>query len=472
MLQPGAVERRLPEVGAVQEGRAQARAVCRRLLAMDALDAFERAGGGDAAAFVLARLPAHCAHVFCCTECRRVANALQDGGGKDLSFNEIGMSASMLRIAAAHGAGHMRCAKRSSAALRTAVGLEDAARALEVEALAPEGGEPPPLPRDLRPTTVAAAVAGAVGGTPAAPAAPAAPDEGGPAGEAASSDVARLRRDAKNCLEQPPRALACGDAPLVRIPVLGRAVRVFGDWVAICAYCGALAKLTPEARFRADPCCMRCDFAMLRGKAAERALLAQVPKPPPPCCRYCGKQESPGASKFKEVAAPADTGGRNAAVPPPLRKCWCVARSNRRPTVGAYPPPVCVRQVLSPALPRLARAGAPGPAHQRHLRAHFVQGAAHPGRADGEALSGRGRGRDGHARRAQDAQNVQDHEAAAGQGGRPRAAPEPATGCVITNTMTNVLNTTPNPAMTPMINSSKAGIVRAVARERADAWVC
>lgn len=126
---------------------------------------------------------------------------------------------------------------------------------------------------------------------------------------------------------------------------------------------------------------------------------------------------------------------------------------------------LCI-QVLPPALPRLARAGAPGPTNQRHLRAHFVQGAAHPGRADGEALPGRGRGRDGHARRAQGAQNVQDHEAAAGQGGRPRAAPELATGCVITNTMTNVLNTTPNPAMTPMTNSSKAGIAWMAGRVR------
>ena len=347
---------------------AQARAICRRLLATDALSEFERAGKGDALDFVHTRLPEHCAHVFCCTECRRVVNALQDGSGKDLSFNEIGLSASMLRIEGKCGAGHMRCAKRSSAALRTAVGLETEARALAVEALPAgshggnggnnNGGEEEDdddgggddkkddavqqqlLPRDLRPATVAtsgicsnattaataataATATGAATATTATGAASAAFSAfSASAASEPASDVARLRRDVKNCLEQTPRALACGDAPLVRISVLGRAVRVFGDWVAICAYCGALAKLTPDSRFRADPCCMRCDFAMLRSKAAERALMAQVPRPPPPRCRYCGKQETPGATAFKEVPAPADTGGRNAIVPPPLRKCW------------------------------------------------------------------------------------------------------------------------------------------------------
>ena len=116
--------------------------------------------------------------------------------------------------------------------------------------------------------------------------------------------------------------MACGDVPLVRVPVLGRAVRVFGDWYALCVGCGCLAKLSPSARFGAEPCCMKCDFAMLHGREAAKAAMAVQPKPPPPQCRYCGKQQNEnGTSRWKAVPAPADSGGANANVPPPLRVC-------------------------------------------------------------------------------------------------------------------------------------------------------
>ena len=32
--------------------------------------------------------------------------------------------------------------------------------------------------------------------------------------------------------------------------------------------CGCLAKLGPTLRFRGEPCCLRCDFAMLAGREA------------------------------------------------------------------------------------------------------------------------------------------------------------------------------------------------------------
>ena len=68
---------------------------------------------------------------------------------------------------------------------------------------------------------------------------------------------------------------------------------------------------------------MRCDFGMLHGKAAAAEAIAQEPKPPPPVCRHCDKaQTENGTSKWKQVPAPADTGGPNATVPPPLRTAW------------------------------------------------------------------------------------------------------------------------------------------------------
>ena len=292
---------------------AQAEAVCRRLLLTPRADE-----GETAEQAALCRLPAHCTQLFCCSECRRVANACQDGSGKNVPFNELGLSASMLRIDGALHEGHMRCAKRSSAALRTAVSLEEAADAREVEGCAL--GLDERLPADLRPASIVEAV-----GTAASV-------------RDAASEVAKLRRDIKNCYEQRDKAVACGDVPLVRVPVLGRAVRVFGDWYALCVGCGCLAKLSPGARFGAEPCCMRCDFAMLHGREAAKAAMAVQPKPPPPQCRYCGKQQNEnGTSRWKAVPAPADSGGANANVPPPLRQCWCDHLSNHRPKARVMP---------------------------------------------------------------------------------------------------------------------------------------
>ena len=59
----------------------QAKAVCKRLLITpNEGETHEQAA--------LHRLPDHCTHLFACSECRRIANARQDGSGKDVPFNE------------------------------------------------------------------------------------------------------------------------------------------------------------------------------------------------------------------------------------------------------------------------------------------------------------------------------------------------------------------------------------------------
>lgn len=285
--------------------RAQATAICRRLL----LPLAEDESPEEAA---LHRLPAHCTTLFLCSECRRVANACQNGEGKDLPFNELGLAASMLHVDGDVTRGTMKCAKRSSAALRTALLLEETADTLAVEGLAID--EEAGVPIDLRPSSVVQAVAEAR---------PASASAAKLVREAPASEVAKLRRDIKNCMDQRERAIACGDVPLVSIPILGRAIRVYGEWHALCAWCGCLAKISPDSRVGGEVCCMRCDFGMLHGKAAAAEAFAQEPRPPPPVCRYCNKaQAEGGTSKWKQVAAPADTGGPNANVPPPLRKAW------------------------------------------------------------------------------------------------------------------------------------------------------
>jgi hypothetical protein len=82
-------------------------------------------------------VPKHSSHLCVCLCCKRVSNAFaSDGGAKHKSsFNEIGTSASMISVDPQTMEEHLRCAKRSSASLRTAVAFEEEAalRAVECE---------------------------------------------------------------------------------------------------------------------------------------------------------------------------------------------------------------------------------------------------------------------------------------------------------------------------------------------------
>ena len=256
----------------------------------------------------------HATVLYCCSECRRVVNSVQDGSGKDHAFNELGLAASMLSAGDNGCSRHMRCAKRSSAALRTAVALEASAEQLEARA-ARAGRRARCCRRTCGPRRSWRPCARR--GPSASPRA--AMSAASAALRDSSSEVAKFRRDLKSCFEQSPQATSCGDVPLVCVPVLGRAIRIFGGWYALCSMCGTLARVTPASRFRGEICCLRCDFAMLAGKAAAEEMRSALPKPPSPMCRYCGKAEPENGSgmKWRRVESPMDTGGRNACVPAP-----------------------------------------------------------------------------------------------------------------------------------------------------------
>ena len=299
-----------------QTRRRQSLAICQRLL-------LSLAPGEDPCDAVRTRLPQHATVLYCCSECRRVVNSVQDNSGKDVTFNEIGLSASMLTVDCATCSSHMRCAKRSTAALRTAVALEASAEQLELEQLEPVAA--PLLPRDLRPATIVSTMCVSKGSGGGGANRKVSGPASGTALRDSSSEVAKFRRDLKSCFEQGERATSCGDVPLVCVPILGRAVRVFGSWYALCSMCGALARVTPTSRFRDEICCLRCDFAMLAGKTAANEMRSALHKPPTPSCRFCGKAEPENGTgmKWRRIPAPTDTGGRNAFVPPPLRVVWC-----------------------------------------------------------------------------------------------------------------------------------------------------
>lgn len=252
--------------------------------------------GVDLEKVTVDQLPMHATHLCTCTECKRISNAHSVDPatntaptGPSASFNELGVSCSML-CTQSNDESHLRCAKRSSAALRTAVAFEEEMKVRRIE----------DSPLDL--PNIEAMFAN---------------QQSADAGIAA-----RVRRDSKNAFEQRPVALACGEQPLFVVPILGRAVRIWNEWYSLCTVCGAMFRVFPNNRFGGDLCCLRCDTDMLIGPEDPTQLkpsnvntsLKEFK------CRFCDKVDPQRqGARWKEVKAPRDESDRNKLLPPPLR---------------------------------------------------------------------------------------------------------------------------------------------------------
>ena len=255
-------------------------------------------------------LPVHATHLHACVECHRVANAYAvDGGKQGVTFNELGVSSSMLCTVCtgeASGTTHIRCAKRSSAALRTALTFEESMVTREVES---EVADP-------------VAVSNLLGCASTLAKNESDPDSG---------IAARVRRDAKNALEQQAAALACGERPMLCTPVVGRAIRLWNEWYALCSLCGGMLRVLPQHRYGAEICCLKCDAQMLG-----------LPAPSPPAhrattCRYCSAADPERrASQWKSIKAPLDMSGANAMLPPPMRSVFYCPKHWRSWLVSAH----------------------------------------------------------------------------------------------------------------------------------------
>ena len=243
---------------------------------------------------VLHDLPRAAYNLLFCSQCGKIANACCEPSTKgNALFNEIGIAQVMTRVCGKDGQPEVRCAKRSSAALRTAIHKESVARKARIEALA---------------VTRESTARGLRDGVD-------------------SSHIQRIRRDAQTCVTQLSSAVACGDTECLQLDLLGRAIRVNGKWHAICTVCGAITRVGPAQRFGIEICCLRCDPEML----------GLGPMPPQPeakpnpfdvqeadaqACRFCNKapnMSSSGNSTFKLVRARTDRSRRNKGLPPPLR---------------------------------------------------------------------------------------------------------------------------------------------------------
>ena len=101
---------------------------------------------------------------------------------------------------------------------------------------------------------------------------------------------------------------------MLSIPIVGRAIRIWNEWFALCSWCGAMLRVLPQNRFGSEICCLKCDAQMLGldvQKAPERAVQR---------CRYCNKVDTERTStRWKVIKAPLDVSGDNRVCPPPLR---------------------------------------------------------------------------------------------------------------------------------------------------------
>ena len=298
-----------------KSARMQARALLKRLLVMETYGLNE---GCDPMEY-LHLVPDHAKNLCACMECKRVANAAACDGGHKWKhiFNEIGTSGSMISMDCETNETHMRCAKRSSASLRTAVAFEEEmnCRAIECDAI-----DSRVVHNLLIDNTVGS-------------------DTGA---------AARARRDSKNAMEQRVSSVACGSECMLSIPIVGKVVRIWNGWYALCSYCGCFVRFHPNNRMGVEICCMRCDYRMLHRNEKQPASAKDAAGASTPKCRFCGKvryspcphdpthptistptlsvarvcsQEDPQrtGAKWKLVRAPMDTSGTNANLPPPLR---------------------------------------------------------------------------------------------------------------------------------------------------------
>jgi hypothetical protein len=294
---------------------AQARALLRRNLRHEELDKAlshpDEPGRLSKLREAVQLVPEVLRSVVVCSECQRVANAHVDTSPNavgPINFNgartarprsaprahpaapcaEIGIASSMAYYVPDAGRAPIEyyCARRASASIRTAAQTE-----LTIEAVRPE---------QLSLGEVEAAMHH----------------------QLPQAAAARLRRDTRTCMVQRHTQSCCGKQPMAKIDVLGRAVRVMDSWWVLCSFCGVLVRWSPGAFFDDEPCCGRCDTSLVHPNKLllpfERQRLL---------CRFCGKaSDSGGGAAHRLYRAPHDVSGKNATLPPPLRRvAFCAA---------------------------------------------------------------------------------------------------------------------------------------------------
>lgn len=298
-------------------------------------------------------LPTHITHLCVCTECSRITNCIPPppssastrkcgGGSGDGEFCEIGVSAVTVTRDAVTGEAELYCSKRSSAALRSAIAAETSARTRRVDE---DAMMVDPEPGDAIVTIVDGGEGGVAG--PSSDAMAAMAHEG--------SVASRMRRDCKRALEQRCRATLCGEMPLLRVRLVGRAVRIYGMWYSICSFCATFVHVQPHNRIDAEIACLHCCETFRRDRRAP----TDDDGSDRPACRFCKKVESGRVRNYVTYHSPKDVSGPNAQRPPPLRTTsWCPAhhRPWLRDALSALSTPQVIAHIAVYARPVSAAA--------------------------------------------------------------------------------------------------------------------
>ena len=244
------------------------------------------------------KLPTHITCLCVCTECMRIANCvpLPPSGKDEGDFCEVGVSS--VTVCRRDGTSEIFCARRSSAALRSAMNTERIVRGRRVDEddmmLDTALNE---LTEDVEQCATAMA-AMAHDGTVAS----------------------RMRRDCKRALEQRRCSALCGTTPLLTIPLLGRAVRINDAWYSMCAFCATVVRFTTHNRLESEIACLRCYGDKSRTMQDDLKLK----KIQTVQCQFCGRCERAASGRFRSLHSPIDTNGENKERPPTLRyTTWC-----------------------------------------------------------------------------------------------------------------------------------------------------
>jgi hypothetical protein len=131
--------------------------------------------------------------------------------------------------------------------------------------------------------------------------------------------LSRVRRDSKACLGQSEYHSPCGGQAMFKVPVVGKAVRLWNGWYALCSFCGCLFKFHAHHRYESEVCCLRCHHKLLNRSGSTKTTPPAAATPTPQC-RYCGKFDPQRSGvRWRLVKSPLDTSGANELLPPPLR---------------------------------------------------------------------------------------------------------------------------------------------------------
>jgi len=279
---------------------------------------YDNIRGQELLDFTYSKLPSQATCLCVCAECQRVANATVVSGVGDekkiAAFNEFGLTQAMVRYSDLGSSEEcLYCAKRSSASLRSSQAFQKKMTELEIECEAVNEDEVKKFFAQS---------------------------------EADPGLASRIRRDSKNAIEQRSITSSCGTSKMLQIPIIGKAVYIYGACYTLCGKCACILKVTDVHRYEHVICCLRCDASMVTTKATQdschvacetsldngkSSIRGQT------ICRYCGSTDPQRSGiRWKEINAPLDCAGGNADLPAPLRKVYYCPNHNKPWLVQAH----------------------------------------------------------------------------------------------------------------------------------------